>query len=143
MIMEQVAMKLCSNHQFWQSSWIFTGKMISKLKNDFRNEFLMSTLPEKVVLHMILSLIVKKLGCRECSGWPFWILAYFSDCSRIRPRYPPCMFYRGPMDMESIEKKTISADAGSSPKINFGCQTIYENYINLNCTVVLRACHHF
>jgi len=53
-----------------------------------------------------------------------------SNCSRISAWYPLDIRYRGPKDVESSQKKTISVGAGLGPKISFGDLTNMVCFLN-------------
>jgi len=55
--------------------------------------------------------------------WPSWLPSWIS---RIAQEYPLDIRYRGPGDIESSAKHTMSVGAGLSPKISFGNLTVCD-----------------
>ena len=77
-----------------------------------------------------------------CRWWPSWLPSWIS---RIVQGYPLDIRYRGPEDIESSEKNTISVGAGLSPKIRFGNLTVCYGvciHVQLICSFSLNGGGH-
>ena len=103
--------------------------MVSELRNDIINEFLISKLPKNDVLHVSLQQIAMKLWFSLDVWRPSWIWPFFSKCSRVSQCYPAYICFGGPKGIESTEKKTFTVGAGWKPKICFGCQTMCHGQV--------------